>query len=128
MKGITTIFALAICLLASIQPSGVSAQRRGINIRLGDILREMRDRGEIERQIACIVGQGPCNERGQMLRNIIPDIASNGRCYVCSRDDERKIRLVLATLQNRHPRCWFVLIEALQRRVANPPSALGCTS
>lgn len=127
MKGIILI-SLLLCFLA-IQPTTAAIRGGyGLDINLGDIVRELRDRYEVERQVACVVGQGACNERGEMLKRIIPDMTTRGKCVVCSSEDERKLRLVIATLQNRYPRCWFVVISVLQRNVPNPPRAARCSS
>ena len=99
----------------------------GIGLKVMDIVRELRDGNEIEKQIACIVNQGPCDDRGIKLKTYLPDISTgNGRCYRCTRDEERKLKLIISTLQTRFPRCWNVVVLTLQKKVSPPPRAKGC--
>ncbi|MPD06799.1 hypothetical protein E2C01_102627 [Portunus trituberculatus] len=121
---ITTLLTITMTLtttLASPQRPGT-----GINLRLSDIVREMRDKSEVERQVACIVGQGRCNERGRQLKNFIPSLSTGVRCFRCSRDEERKLKLIVSTLQTRYPVCWHVIVSVLERKMSPAPRVRGC--
>ena len=89
-------------------------------------MRELRDKDEVERQVACVVNQGSCNTRGRQLKDYIPSLSSGGRCFRCSREEERKLKLIVSTLQTRYPVCWHVVVAVLERKVSPPPAARGC--
>ncbi|XP_063847865.1 uncharacterized protein LOC135092971 [Scylla paramamosain] len=126
MKTFTLTAIIAITLTLTTTSGAPQGAGTGINLRLTDIVREMRDKGEVERQVACIVGQGRCNERGRQLKDYIPSLSTGGRCFRCTRNEERKLKLIVSTLQTRYPACWHVVVAVLERKVSPVPRARGC--
>ncbi|XP_045615184.1 uncharacterized protein [Procambarus clarkii] len=97
-----------------------------LNIDLATVIRELNNRDSVELHVACAAGQGPCDMSGQQLRRYIPEVSTSGRCFRCTTQENRNIRVLVSTLQRRYPRCWQVIIAVYENRQGVRPTAKGC--
>ncbi|XP_042238745.1 uncharacterized protein LOC121877197 [Homarus americanus] len=100
---------------------------QNLNINLQSLMRDLNNPDLVEFQVACVANQGPCDERGRQLSLYIPVLFEGGRCFRCSREENRNLRVLVSILQRRYPRCWNAIIAVRQKSSGPKPQARGCT-
>nr|QCP68958.1 serosal cuticle-related protein 6 [Nilaparvata lugens] len=95
-----TLLAAALVALLAVQLT--TAQQ---NINEADIARMLNDAGLVQRQISCILGEGPCDNIGNMLKLAIPEVLKRN-CRSCNAQQAANARRLISFVQTNYPSQW----------------------
>ncbi|XP_071448889.1 ejaculatory bulb-specific protein 3 [Hetaerina americana] len=62
----------------------------------------------VQRQIRCVLDQGPCDTTGQQIKAAIPEVLGR-KCASCSPTQAANARKVINFVQQRYPSVWSAI-------------------
>lgn len=90
----------------------------GVKCKAEDLAADVRlqDEGFMRLQLDCVLDKGPCDELGDTLKRMAPDVMK-GLCPLpCDECKKKQIQRVMSTIARKYPRQWHEIVQELGRR------------